>query len=169
MHQEKGTNASISYIVQIFCKSIILLYNICVHFKCNLFSTANTETKSPDIIMKENIDQYEKDISDSIDECTDNIFENVQCDRSIYETPSKNRMCYAGDIKSRDIEEISPKTLIKSMKVLKKSCDKKDKIINRLRVQHCRQKKKIESLETLLHELRTKNLLSSTSSDIIKV
>ncbi|KMQ85338.1 thap domain-containing protein 9 [Lasius niger] len=58
--------------------------------------------------------------------------------------------------------------LMKSMNVLKRSCNKKNKIINRLRVQHCRQKKKIESLEALLHELYTKDLLSSTSSDTVK-
>ncbi|TGZ51382.1 THAP domain-containing protein 1-like [Temnothorax longispinosus] len=65
-------------------------------------------------------------------QCEEEI-ETVQCKEEIYETPSKKRICYAGDIKLGEIENMSPNTLIKSMQVLKKSCDK-DKMIHRLRV-----------------------------------
>ncbi|XP_024870392.1 THAP domain-containing protein 1-like [Temnothorax curvispinosus] len=98
------------------------------------------------------------------------IFESIsQREEEIYETPSKKRMCYAGDIKTAEMKNMSPRTLIKAMEILKRSCNKKDKIINRLKVQQYRQKKRIDSLQTLLCELRTKGLLSATSSDIVQV
>ncbi|XP_071555920.1 uncharacterized protein [Temnothorax nylanderi] len=82
--------------------------------------------------------------------------ESSQCKEEIYETPSKKRICYAGDIKLGEIENMSPNTLIKSMQVLKKSCDKKNKMIHRLRVHQYRLKKKINSLQALVCKLRTK-------------
>ncbi|XP_011860751.1 PREDICTED: uncharacterized protein LOC105557942 [Vollenhovia emeryi] len=79
------------------------------------------------------------------------------------------RMCYAGDIKIETVGSMSPRTVMKSMTILKKTCKEKNKIIKRLRVQLFRQRRKIKNLETLLCELRTKGLLSSTSSDVIQI
>lgn len=85
------------------------------------------------------------------------------------ETVSAKRMCYAGDINIEKVRTVSPTTLLKSMNILKRICEKKNAVINRLRVQIHRQKRKIKSLEALLNELRTKGFLSPTPSDIIKV
>lgn len=74
----------------------------------------------------------------------------AQCEDKICQTPSKNQIYYAGDIKS---ENVSSRAFMKSLNILKRSCKKKDKIISRLRILHYRQKKKIESLEALLSEL----------------
>jgi len=92
----------------------------------------------------------------------------IQIEEEIYETPSKKRMCYAANIKTPEIKNMSPRTLITAVEMLKESCHKKDKIINRYRVQQY-QKKKIDSLQNLLCELRTKSLLSAISSDIVQV
>jgi len=82
----------------------------------------------------------------------------------ICQTSSKKRICCAGDKKFRNIENV---TFVKLLNILKKSCKKKDKIINRLRIQHYRQKKKIESLKALLSEqLSEKSLISPVSSDL---
>lgn len=58
------------------------------------------------------------------------------------ETPSK-KVCYPGDIKSPTV--MTPRTLIKCVRVLKKSCQKKDKIIKRLRTEQYRHKKKLSA------------------------
>jgi len=82
----------------------------------------------------------------------------------ICQTSSKKRICYASDTKFRNIKNM---TFVKLLNILKKSCEKKDKIINRLRIQHYRQKKKIESLKALLSEqLSEKSLISPISSDM---
>ena len=140
-----------------------------IYFKYYFFSLADNSS-SVEITNMEisttNIHEIsKKNIHENVSQCD---FENVQCEEIIYETPPKKRICYAGDIKCK-VEKMSPEMLIKSINILKKTCNKKDKIINRLRVQHYRQKKKIESLESLLNELRTKGLISPTSSDIVEV
>lgn len=81
----------------------------------------------------------------------------TQCKDEICQTPSKKQICYAGDIKSENFENISPKAFMKSLNMLRSSCKKKDKIINQLKILNYRQKKKIESLEALLSELCRKS------------
>lgn len=84
-------------------------------------------------------------------------------------TLSAKRVSYAGDIKIEKMGSMSPRTITKSMTILKKTCEAQNKVIKRLKVQLFRKKRKIENLEALLSELRRKNLLSPTSSDIVQV
>ncbi|XP_032674701.1 THAP domain-containing protein 1-like [Odontomachus brunneus] len=84
------------------------------------------------------------------------------------ETVSTKRICYAGDINVEKVGSMSPRVVAKSMNILKKTCEKKNIVIKRLRVQLHRQRRKIENLETLLNKLQTKGLFSSTSPDIVQ-
>lgn len=95
--------------------------------------------------------------------------ENDPHEKISNKTLSAKRLSYAGDIEIEKVKNMSPRTITKSMTILKKICEEKDKVINRLKVQIFRQKRKIENLETLLRELQRKGLLSSNSSDIIQV
>lgn len=52
---------------------------------------------------------------------------------------STKRFRYPGDIP--DEEQLTPSEKTMCIKVLKRACEKKDKIINRLRVQHTRKEK----------------------------
>jgi len=114
---------------------------------CYLFSMADIENAEPSNISSIKIETAQNKERDEI------------C-----QTSSKKRICYAGDKKFRNVENM---TFVKLLNILKKSCEKKDKIINRLRIQHYRQKKKIESLKALLSEqLSEKSLISPISSDI---
>lgn len=85
------------------------------------------------------------------------------------ETVSAKRMCYACDINIEEIGSMSPRKIVKSIDILKRTLQTKSMLIKRLRIQAHRQKQKIENLETLLSELQNKGLLSQASSDIIQV
>lgn len=89
----------------------------------------------------------------------------AQCKDENYHTPTTKHIYYIVDINSGNITNMTPKMLVKTLNILKKSCEKKDKLINRMRVQHFRQKRKIETLEALLSAFRAKNLLPPISSD----
>ncbi|XP_020279325.1 THAP domain-containing protein 1-like [Pseudomyrmex gracilis] len=93
----------------------------------------------------------------------------AQCEDEICQTPPIKQIYYIVDVNSGNIKNMSSKMLVRTLNMLKKSCEKKDKIINRLRVQHFRQKRKIESLEALLAALRERNLLPPVSSDTVQV
>lgn len=94
-----------------------------------------------------------------------------------YDTPERIQICktptkklrYPGDINENTIRDMTPRSALKSVKILKRACVKKDITIKRLRNEQSRRKKKIESLEKLLMELKQKCLLSSNSSDIVQV
>lgn len=105
---------------------------------------------------------------EEIHEINETLIE-MQIEEEIYELFQKKRMCYAANIKTPEIKNMSSRTLITAVEMLKESCHKKDKIINRYRVQQYRQKKNIDSLQNLLCELYTKGLLSAISSDIVQV
>jgi len=80
---------------------------------------------------------------------------------------STKRFRYPGDIS--DVDQLTPSEKTMCIKVLKRACKKKDKIINRLRVQHIRQKRKIVNLQELLTELRQKFELSENVQNIVQV
>lgn len=61
------------------------------------------------------------------------------------------------------------RTAIKSVRLLNQACVKKDITIKRLRNEQNRRKKKIESLQKLLTDLKQQCLLSANSSDIVEV
>lgn len=90
------------------------------------------------------------------------------------ETPDKicsistMRFRYPGDIPV-DADQLTPSEKTMCIKVLKRACQKKDKIINRLRVQHIRQNRKIVSLQELLTKLRQKFELSENVQNIVQV
>lgn len=58
----------------------------------------------------------------------------------IYRTPTK-KMRYPGDINEKTIKKMSPCTVIKSVKLLRRACVKKDKTIKRLWNEQNHQKK----------------------------
>jgi len=87
----------------------------------------------------------------------------------ICRTPTKKILRYPGDIRENRMKDMTPRTVIRSIELLKRACIKKDNTIKRLRTEQNRRKKKIESLQMLLTDLKQKCLLSSNSSDIVKV
>ncbi|XP_020286801.1 uncharacterized protein LOC109856199 [Pseudomyrmex gracilis] len=111
----------------------------------------------------ETVAEHKNKVSQATKKQTSMEMKTVQSEDEIYQGVSKKRIYYAGDINLRNVENMTPKMLVKSLNILKKSCEKKDKIINRLRAQHCCQKKKIESLEALLSKFREKNIRSQIS------
>ena len=86
------------------------------------------------------------------------------------EPPSSKKVIrYSGDISVRDIDNLTPEILKSSLLKLKKFCDKNKRTIKRLRNEQYRHIKKIHNLETLLSDLKNKELLSSNSCDVIEV
>lgn len=78
----------------------------------------------------------------------------------ILSTPKKKKIRYPGDISNDLLEQMTPTTLRKSVRLLRETCQKKDHKIKRLQSIQNRQKKKIESLQALLLDLKKNNLLS---------
>lgn len=81
----------------------------------------------------------------------------------------KNTIRYPGDIGAEVLNKFTPSVQMKYIKLLKHACEKKNKTINRLRVQQLPQKRKIASLQELLTELRQKYELSENTSEIVQV
>ncbi|XP_036138677.1 uncharacterized protein LOC118644363 [Monomorium pharaonis] len=84
-------------------------------------------------------------------------------------TTPKKRMRYLGDILDNKITDMSPRTMIKSIRILKRACEEKTKTIKRLCCQTRRQKRKIKNISAVLTELQQKCLLSSESCNVLQV
>ncbi|XP_025270346.1 uncharacterized protein LOC112639697 [Camponotus floridanus] len=93
-------------------------------------------------------------------------FQNIP--EYINRTPTK-KIRYPGDIGENAIQDMTPHTAIRSVRLLKQACVKKDITIKRLRNEQNHRKKKIESLQKLLTDLKQQCLLSANSSDIVEI
>ncbi|XP_067210168.1 uncharacterized protein [Linepithema humile] len=112
-----------------------------------------------DEVQMENLSEEVQDVSpihNDHDEMMNFKKDNVI--KGIIQTPKK-LLRYPGDINDNILQNITPRTSIRIIKMLKKECQKKDKIIKRCRTQQNRQKKKIEHLTELLFKVRKKCLL----------
>ncbi|XP_017875468.1 uncharacterized protein LOC108622239 isoform X2 [Ceratina calcarata] len=113
-------------------------------FKCEFIKEEVMDSEA-----EKSVDEYLIGINNDVSE-TDEHTGNA-----IYATPQKS-IRYPGDISTLKVENMTPATLRKCVRVLKKSCEKKSEVIKKLRTQTRRQKKRIASLKILLHELRNK-------------
>lgn len=84
-------------------------------------------------------------------------------------TTRKQTIRYVGDMSDDILDEMSPESLKKCIKKLKNTLHKKSGIIKRLQRKEQMQKKKIESLQTLVINLRKENYISSNSEEVLKI
>jgi len=145
-----------------------------------LTKTANVPLQIPESMDYENKDQHKAQQETeeiSIDQVVTTpkkkklqYPENVQKGKivDIIPTTSKKKLRYPGDVLNNRTN-MTPRTMAKSIRILKSACEKKTKTIKRLRTELHRQKKNIENISAVLTELQQKCLLSPDSCDVLQV
>lgn len=84
-------------------------------------------------------------------------------------TTPKKTIRYPGDVLYDRLDDMTPKTLVNTIRILKRVCEEKTKKIKRLHTQLFRHKKKIENISAILAELRQKCFTSPDPNDILQV
>lgn len=84
-------------------------------------------------------------------------------------TTRTKKIRYPGDINEETLKNMTLPTALQSIRMLKEACEKKDILIKKLQNKKTYGKKKIDSLQNLLLDLKGKCLLSANSVEIIKV
>ncbi|KAL1488972.1 hypothetical protein ABEB36_014754 [Hypothenemus hampei] len=121
----------------------------------------------PTIFPFNKTEQLDQDITMASNAISDVPLEITQY--PLEEPCFSGKIRYPGDINEENVKGTSNQNLQKYVLILKKACRKKDQMIKRLQSLRNRQKKKINSLQSMLSDLRARDLISSNTSHIMQI